>query len=672
MLTRYSHRLPAIPARMIRALSMSYLLEVNLFHWKGIDLYTPDESADERRSPYAKNFRLFAPSDNTKRLALAKRSGHTFYTVPIGETQDQAITSTTGAADQSATLTTWLSDTFTAGASGQLTKLDVNVKNNASGTGPLIVALYTNAGGSPGILMGTSSIISSSITSSYQYLSAKFLEAPTVVSGTVYWVVVYLQAYGTNNYKWSSTTSATTAKTSADAGNTWSTTAFSFNFKTYVSTTGAVKGIYRRYSTSASPQTLFAHISNVYKVNDSTGATTSIKGSLDSGAVFYDWATVNNVTYWCNGIDTVQSYDGTTVANVAGGIASTLSAVEIYKNRVFYLQLNTNYVVYSDAAAYETFGVTSFIYIPAPKTTDPVLNFFAFQDSMVFISRNNKYILYGSDSGTFAVKESPTKRGAVSSTAMCKDGEFVYFMADDGLIYRFNGYADEPLNSQRVWPITKNMANTTNVYMYVQDRKLYVSYRGSGLTANNNRLVYDLVFQEWLSDESVYTTFGSVWSSQSDTNQLMVASSKAGALYYGDTGTSDMGKPIDFEYRTKYFSFGSPAAEHRIKRYYPILTPQSGIYKLNCQIDQDNQNQPTSNLVGFSTAAHLYGDSGLKYGSVADGGSGLIYGATLLPFTRLSVPGYGRRTQLRWVQSGVDQPIGVEGASLYVQRMKPV
>lgn len=657
------------------------LRPVKLFDWRGLDMYSPDEQADDRRSPYGKNFRLFAPNDSAKRISIAKRRGHAVYSTPVGETQDQAQTTTTGAADQSATLTAWLAQKFTAGATGPLTRVDVNLKNTAGGTGPVIVAIYGNTSGSPGTLLATSSILSSSITSSYQYLSAKFMEAPSVTATSVYWIVVYVQAYGTNNYKWSSTTAASTAKTSTDSGNTWSAAAFDLNFKTYVSTAGAVKGVYRRYSTTGSPQTLFAHVSDVYKVNDGTGAVTSIKGSLTSTASFYDWDTVNDKTYWANGIDAVQSYDGTTVAAVSGGIASTLSAIEIYKNRVFYLQKNTNYVIYSDAAAYETFGVTSFIYIPAPKTADPVLNMFAMQEGIVFITRNNKYILYGSDSSTFAVKESPTRKGAVSETAMCRDGEFIYFMANDGLIYRYDGTRDENLVTERVWPITKNMANTTNVYMYVQDRKLHVTYRETGQSVENNKLIFDLVYNEWLSDEDTYTNFGIVLGSQTDTNQLVVASSTSGTLWYGDTGTNDAGKPISFEYRTKYFSFGNPASKHRVKRYYPFLTPQSGSWKMDCQIDNDLLNAPTSNLVTLnysttSTSGALWG-GGYTFGSLADGGSGLIYGSgstttTIVSLPRLSVPGANRRTQFRFVQSGVDQPVGVEGMELYILQRRPV
>lgn len=646
------------------------LYPFQFFDLLGLDTYSPDETADPRRCIYGRNFRVFDANDIQMRSALNKRQGHIFYSVPIGETVDQQITSTTGAADQSVGLVTWIGQKFTAGATGNLTKIDIRIKNTASGTGPLIVAIYSDNSGSPGTLLAISSVPNSSITSSYQYLSPRYIEAPTVTSGTAYWIVAYIQSDGSNSYAWSSTTSASTAKTSPDAGNTWVSAAYAMNVKTYVSTSGGVKGQTRFYRSNASPQTVFAHKTDVYTVTDLTGATSSIKSSLNASSTVYDWSNVNDKLYFVNGFDAPQVYDGSTVAAV-GGSPPVADNVEIYANHLFLLQPNTNLATFSDAGAYETFQATSFIYVPSPKTADPVIKMVAYGGNLSFLTRNTKYTLYGTDLSSFTVREATAKKGAVSATAVCTDQSFIYFMSSDYHIYAYNGGTDTKLSSERVQAILKNVANTSSIKLYVHDKKLFVAYTPSGQTVNEHRLVWDLVFNEWMNDEDVYTSYGIDWNSQSDTNQFVLSSSQVGALYYGDQTYSDMGKPIAFDWWSKYMSFGSPAAKHRVKRYYVFLQGQDGNYDIDCQIDQDNLNTPASNLVNVDVATHKYGDAGLVYGSTTSGGSGLIYGDSVLTGTRITIPGAFYKTQFRFVNSGVDQQVGINGFTTYVLPKKP-
>lgn len=646
------------------------LYPFEFFAMAGLDMYTPDETASPNRCVYGRNFRVFTPGSFLNRSAIAKRQGHIFYSVPVGETVDQQITSVTGAADQSVGLITWVAQKFTAGANGNLTRLDLNLKNTASGNGPLIVSLYSDSASSPGTVLATSSINNSAITGTYQYLTARYIEAPTIVSGTVYWIVAYVQADGANNYKWSSSTSASTAKTSANSGSTWSSAAFEMNIKTYVSTAGGVKGLTRYYRSSASPQSVFAANTNVYTVNDVTGATTSIKSGLNATASVYDWVTVNDELFFVNGFDAAQVYNGSTVAN-AGGSPPIADNVELYANHLFYLQPNTNFVVFSDAGSYETIQVTSFLYIPSPKTADPVIKMINYGGNLSFLTRNTKYTLYGTDLSSFTVREATAKRGAVSASAVCTDQSFIYFMSNDFHIYAYNGGTDTKLSSERVASILQNVANTSSIKLEVHDKKLFVHYTPSGQTVNRGRLVWDLVFNEWLSDEDVYTGFGIEWNSQSDTGQWIQASSEVGALYYGDIGFNDMGKPIAFDWWSKYLSYGTPAARHRVKRHYVFLQGEDGNYFVDCQVDEDNLNSPSSNPVDVDVASHKYGDAGLVYGTVASGGSGLTYGDGVLYPIRLNVPGQYYKTQFRFVNSGVDQPVDILGWTDYVLFKKP-
>lgn len=656
MPTRFSPRRPFIKPTGVA------LEEENFFQLKGLNLYDPDETMDDSQSPYAQNFRLYAPSSLSKRVAISKRNGHAFYSTPVGETVHTSFTTTTGAADQTIGVANYLAMKFTTSGVGNISRVDLNLKNS-TGTGPIIVQIQSDNGGVPsGTVLATTSIATTSITGSYAYVSARFMEAPAVATTTSYWVVAYTQVDGTNTYSWSSSTASSLAMTSS-SGNSWASAAFSLDYKVYFATTGSVKGLTRFYTSTASPKTVFAFNTDVYTVNDGTGAVTSIKGSLNASATYYDWATVNNKLYWVNGLDAPQVYDNTTVAATAAPTVAQ-SNVELHVNRLFYLSAtDPNKLIFTDAAAYETIQSTSFIYVPAVNTADPCLKIVSFQGNLTVFTRNRKYTLFGTDLTSFQLKESPAKKGAAGATAVTTDGQFIYFLSDDG-VYKYNGGYDQLL-SKNVEPIIQNIADKTKVEMNVRDNKLFIYYRSSGQAFNNNVLIYDIKYNDWVHDTGVYLQTGISWSSQSDTNQFVQSSSMIGVLYYGEMGTSDLGKPIQFEYRTKYHSFKHPAAKHRVKRWYPALRGQGQAFYVDCQFDFDEANSPTSNLVSTNTSVVTWG-SGITWG----GGS--TWGSSVLAPTRITIPGNNRKHQFRFVQNGVDNPVDILGYTVYVQPRRPI
>lgn len=645
------------------------LLENNLFTFSGLNLVDPDEISNNFESPYAVNFRIFAPKDNTKRVAISKRNGYAKYSIPVGETVDTVQTSVTGASDKTITTSTWLAMPFTASSASRLSKVELNLENDNSGTGPVIVNIYTSVAGAPGVLLASSSVPASSITGTDQYLEARFINAPLLATSTTYWIVAYVQSDGTNNYIWTSTTSVSTALTSSNSGGTWSATAYGLNFKIYLATDGYVKGLHRYYNTTQSPAQLFAFGTVLYSVNDSTGAVTSIKTGLNSSATAYRFMTVNNKEYYVNGVDVPQVWDGTTNA-VVGGSPGVSNDIILHANRAWYKSVSDpNHYYFSDAAAYETFQNVSFIYIPSPNTADPTLRGIPFQNNLVFFTRNRKWVLYGTDLASFVLRESPAKKGATCDTAIATDGNFIYFLSDDG-VYKHNGGTDIII-SKKIEPLLANMASKTDVKISIFDNKLYMYYRPTGQASKLDVLIYDIVYDQWLHDTNVNIEDASNWISQTDTRRQLTGSSLMGQLMYGETGTSDLGKGIAFEYRTKYFSFGHPAAKHRIKRLYPHLRGQSGNYSVNVSIDADQQNAPVNNVVPLGTNLYTYGQSGLKWGTVANGGSGATYGSSVLSLPRLTVGGNNRLHQVRLLQSGVNNPVDFLGLSMYVTQQRP-
>lgn len=646
-------------------------METNQFQFSGLNLVDPDEISDKNESPFAQNFRIFAPKDNTKRVAISKRNGYAKYSIPVGETVDTTQTSVTGASDKTLTIANWLAMPFTVSSASRLSKVEINVKNNNSGTGPLMVSVYTNTSGAPGTLLAQSSIPASTLTSSYVYNEARFISAPLLATSTTYWIVAYQQSDGTNDYKWSGTTTVSTALTSATSGATWNSTAYGLNFKVYLSTDGYIKGQTRYYNTTQSPAEIFAFGTAVYSVNDNTGAVTAIKSGLSANATSYKFITVNNKLYYTNAVDVPQVWNGTTNAS-AGGAPGASSDITLHVNRIFYLSAtDPNHVYFTDAAGYETINTSvSFLYVPSPNTADAVQKMISFQNNLVFFTRNRKYVLYGTDLASFILKESPAKKGASSPNAIASDGNFIYFLSDDG-VYKYNGGTDILL-SKKVEPLLSNMASKTDPKMWIFDNKVYLSFRTSGNANKNDLLIYDTVYNTWVHDTNVNIEDSNNWTSQSDTRKMIAGSSVMGQLYYGETGTNDLGQAIAFQYWTKYYSFDHPAAKHRLKRLYPHLRGETGNYSITVQIDADELNSPSSNSVPLNAATHLYGDAGLVYGTVASGGSGLTYGNSVLALSRLSVGGSNRKHQVRLIQSGVDNPIDFLGLTMYTKQQRAV
>lgn len=615
----------------------------------GLDTTSPYTQMKDSVSPYFYNCRLYARNSTDRRVAVGTRKGSGFYTVPAGEAVDQQQTSTTGAADQSLTATSWVAGKFTAGANGRLTKVDVNIKNGTSPTQHLIVAIYSDSSGSPGSLLATSSILSTSIGSSYDYETARFVEAPQVASGTSYWVVVYMQMGGSGSYNWSSTTSATTAKTSTNGGGSWSSTSFAMNLKTYVSTNSPLLGATRYTPSNADAKTLLAHGTNVYSVNDVTGALTSIKSGLSSSATDYYFDQSNDQVFYVNGQDAPRYWDGTTDAVVAGS-PPVSKFLTFHKNRLWFVDVNNpTKLVYSELGDYQQYLSTSFIYAPSPKSGDPIVGLKVFQDNLVIFTRKTKYTLFGDDPGNFVLRQASGRKGAINQDVIQADPNYIYFLADDG-VYRYNGSQDE-LMSDRIQTEIDTIADKTKAAAVIHNNYYRLYYPGTGATVNNSSILWDTLNNFWLRDSGTYVDKPFV----NETNQLYEGSSLVGALYYAEQAYSDLGKPIAFVYWTKYF--GDGLRKIFLRRVIPSIRLQTQPYELSLYIDIDQRNTtPLRYTVSAQASGYLWGQgSPVNWGA----GSPYLWGSNIVstPSPLQGTEAYWH--QLRFEQTGVDTPVEI-------------
>lgn len=622
-------------------------LDVNIDKFTGLDTTTPYTQMEKTDSPYLDNVRLYARNTDDRRISVGTRKGQGYIMDPVGETIDQSITAVTGAADQAITNTAWAAETFTAGSDGRLTKVELNVKTSDNPTQHLIVCIYTDSSGSPGSCVATSSILTTSATSSYGYVAARFVEAPQVSSGTDYWVVAYQQEGGANNWNWSSTTDTTTALSSTNSGGSWSSISASLNLKTYISTDSIMKGGAQYTPVSGLNEVLFATGTDMYTLDVSDGTKSSIKSGLSANATAYYFDQADDEIYWVNGQDNCMKYDGTTVTSITGTYIPTAPKYIIFhKNRLFLVDgTDTTKLTFSELGDYDDFQSTNFIYCPSPKSGDPITGLAVFQDNLVVFTRNTKYVLFGEDPGNFVLRQSSGKKGAVSQSVIASDPNFIYYLADDG-VWRYNGSSDQ-LVSDAIQNEIDGIATKTKASAVIHDNyyRLYYTTPTSGV--NDGTVLFDTINKLWLRDTGVYVDRPFVL--EDDT--LLEGSSVVGTVYSAEQDYNDLGKPIDFKYHTNYL--GSGLNKIFLRRVLPAVRLQTSPYSIDVLIDIDQRN---TTPIQYTINAQ---PTGYEWGSTETWGGGATWGSATVSTPKPLAGTEAFWHQVRFEKNGVNTPVEI-------------
>jgi len=593
------------------------------------------------------------------------RKGCDFLSVPAGETVDAQQTSTTGAADQSVGPALWLAKKWTATATGRCTKLELRIKNASAATGPILVSLYSDASGSPGTLLGQTSIPADTPTGAYGYLACRLIEAPQVTNTTDYWTVAHVQDDGSGAYSWSSTTNAATAKSSTD-GQTWSATAFDLNHKAYISTDSPVLGKFEAIKSDGTVKWLIAYkeaagTTAVASIDLITGALTDIKTGLSSSATFFDFDQVQDVVYYVNGKDAPRKWDFTTEA-VYGGSPAISSRIKWHKNHMFLLlAADPAQTIFSDAGTPETFTDTNFIYIPAPKSNDPVISWWVLNDNLYFFTKRTKWVLFGSDLSNMILRQAPGTKGLSAADTLCGTRNHAYFASDDGL-YRFNGSTDELL-SEKITSEYSAAANRDDWGGCIFANRYYVFYTPSGGGANSRCWVYNINYNSMESnDTGAYVQKCGIWS-----DKMIQCSSVVGAIYYAEQESNNyetLGYPLAWEIRSRYEFYKTVAALKEIEQWLPRFAAQSGDYSVTCQYDFDFLNSPVSVDVPLQSSGFIWDDPGTIWDS-------FTWDELALIDPELYMEGEAKYIQRRYKRTGVATPVEFLGESQYLSIRRP-
>jgi len=614
--------------------------------------------------PNSENANWWRLAQNARIVTLGEystRKGADFHSEAAGSTQDDEQESTTNEADELLSTTTRLAQPFTTAAGGRCHKVDIRLRNPNGASGTVLVELWTNDSGEPGTMLTRSSVDAADITGSFAYLTAHFIEAPLLTTATQYWIVVYTQAEGLDFYAWSSTTAGSDALVSVNNGVVWTALSLDLNFKQYYCTDGEVKGLHRAYKSDGTKVTLFVQGTVLYSVDEVTGALTSVKTGLSASATDYRFVTVNDVVYYVNGFDGLRKWDFTTESQVN---ATNYTHMVSHKGILFLVQKNDpNRVDFSNFADYETFTSTDFLYIPAPRTGDPVSALVSLNGYLLLFTRDNKYILSGDDNATFSLDEAPDQKGTYTQETVSIDKNFVYYLSNDG-VYRSNG-SEAQLMSKHIYEDILQLGNRETATICVNKGRLYLWFRSAGSATNNESYVWNLNYEGDVTEShDTRAPIRRALTAFNDDNQLLVANSTFGQVYWQELDSNDytnLGGDIDFILQTHYNPYSLPAVLKEIRYWKPRLEAQPANYSIACEYAYDLRDNWT-----LYQNINVQG-AGVTYGSGVEYGSGAIYGRTAEKQGDLYVPGEYRRIAVRYKHFATRQPHTFLGHTQIVQ-----
>lgn len=628
---------------------------------KGVNQRDPDEIMASGESPFTINTRMYARNDDESRVANRTRQGCSFLADAIGATLNvQNVATSTG--DLAITFGTPIAIPFTVTANGDLSGFAMELKKNGIGNGHLIIEIYSDNGGLPSsVMLGQSAIYGNLITQTYQYLKAYFTDAPTMVSGTKYWAVVYIQDNGAGAYYINQTAAGGIQTLS---GSNWVPVTVGGHYKTYLATDGGIKGYTARYPQDSTQNLiLFVQNQGLYSLSISAGTITLVDNTVAASAKKIRFDQGLNNTVYVDGVSPAKQWTGTgAVTNVVNAPTTNPSNVIIWQNRMFLL--TGNRIDFSELGDYTTWPSTNFFYIPitTPQAADHPTGWGIFQNNLVIFTHLTKYQIIGSNISNFTYKEVVGTKGAVSQEAIAFDRNYAYFLADDGQVYRWAGSgSNDELMSDKIQPEFQGIQDLTQVRFHLYRNQLRIYYNRKPSAVNAYMALYDIELQQWFLDTGRNMT-GSI-DLYLDNNQLVEFSSLIGLVVYGETQFSDLGKKIYHRYWTNYKSygyrrrtgqsFGGASSKKRIKRFRPILRTADADYTMLIGKDMDFANNP-------DMREYIVAGGGAKWGSFV-WGDGTKWGKTPQIQNAAGMSGRGHYIQYRFERNGVETPVELYG-----------
>lgn len=361
--------------------------------------------------------------------------------------------------------------------------------------------------------------------------------------------------------------------------------------------------------------------------------------------------------YMCNGIDNVQVYNGTSVADstFTGIGLNTLINVSSYKERLYFVERNSMKFWYGNTQAVGSSALNSF--------------------DLQYVMKQGGYLLFA---GSYTNQVSQTSQDLF--WAISSEGEIVCFAGSSpasdawGLVARFViskplGYRAFLRVNNDVWILTQQgivpisalfqsdpeqalnvVSARINPYIAQFAKNFSFSPRWHGMFWPQGRRVFiNVPISEVSAKMLVYSLDTRGWcvyelNNQGDNITLAVANgipyygAASGYVFTAESGFSDNNNPIMFAGRCAFSFFGARGNYKAFKDIRPLLKTTKGIV-LGCGLDTDFQRKTTVDQI--STGTGINTPWGSPWGSPWSSSTEYI-------FNRYAVRGQGHSAAVRF------------------------
>lgn len=404
----------------------------------------------------------------------------------------------------------------------------------------------------------------------------------------------------------------------------------------------------------------------------STGAAVNITGATpltDSNCQTY---TFGNRFFICNGVDTVQVYDGaTTVDSTFSGVTlSTLINVSSHKERLYFVKKNTTQFWYGNSgaiggSALNSYDVGYFLHrggylLFAGAWTAEFGTLYS--DVFYTVSSEGEILCYhGTYPGDVTTPWQLVARYVIGKPlgyrSWIRVNDDVWIITEQGIVQLsalFNTDPEDALQTvgRKVNPAVVDAANSIGFshlwhgHHYPQGRKVFLTIPQSG--SSNLLAVYGQDAKGWC----IYQLYnaGDCVSICSSAGKMYFGSSD-GKVYQAESGYNDNGQAITFMNRGSYSFFGTRGNFKTFKDIRPLMkTIRGSTFSLG--LDTNFQQTTDSSTISVSAGTFTAWDS--AWDSAWSGESEYIY-------DRYATKGQGHSASIRFSGSIKDAPLELYG-----------
>lgn len=638
---------------------------------------SPVDEVQDGRTTNAKNFRLYEQTIADREIAVTSRKGPTLNTPPLGEILAAENDSIIGEdVTQVGVDTLTQIQPITFAQAGMFTRLDLEVRIGTA-TSVILVDIYSDDDG-PARLLTSSSF---SPGDNLEWETARFIKPVAVEEDDVLWAVLRVQDDGEGFAEVGTTTDGQKAIAGNSGALSTEEQLYALRHRAYVAPAGKLKGAYRFNRPGGTNITLAAYGTTMYKVEG--GVMTAVATELSANATYYSFTDADSKVFWVNGYDSLRAWTGNTgdpVEVIEKPNMQIMSIITFHKDMLWgvsasdrsillFSEHQGNPVFQPDGQTpttkeeqwYYAWMPVSQIPVPNVGASSPITGIRSFQDNLVILTQDMKYILSGFDRGNFYLRESTGSKGALSARGIISDPNYIFFVADDG-IYRFNGSKDDKV-SVLIDPLFKKCPLKHEIDLALWGSHLRVYMASETSPVHDICAILDGDFNEWMLDTDTYVAAALYYNDANDNMELMEFSSVVPAMYNAEQALSSLGAPIDFDYRLKYDSRGVPGQRKKFRKYFPLVQAVGRSFPVTFGSDKDFEDQPKEKI-------QMLVVGGARIGEFNVDGTVPLTGSTAFRPRKTSISGYSRYMQFRISRKAVNNQVAFMGVQFTYKTKK--